>query len=165
MQPDKKHIECLIYRNVSLRNISINQGINHNPLVSCHLFWYICDWQAEVKTLMKCSACLFCSSISHFPFHSLSLCVLQKLSLGILHRYFENSFLELAYVDRKLECLWRSPLTALMPWGSEALVSRCQRGPSPPAEGARTNWATFGNLSKLISSWARVMISSVSSSL
>lgn len=63
MQPDNKHIECLIYRNVSLLNISINQGVNHNPLVSWHLFWYICDWQAEVK-VMKCSACLFCSSVS-----------------------------------------------------------------------------------------------------
>lgn len=48
---------------------------------------------AEVKVMMKCSACLF----------SLSFCC-----------YFENEFLELAYVGRKLECLWRRPLTALM---------------------------------------------------
>lgn len=143
------------------KHFNKSRNMNHNFLVSLYKF---VKWLAEVKVLMKCSACLFCSSVSP---HSLSLplCVLQKLSLGILHRYFENRFLESAYVGRKLECLWRSPLTALMPWGSEALVSRCQRGPSPPAEGARTNWATFGNLSKLISSWARVMISSVSSSL
>lgn len=69
------------------------------------------------------------------------------------------------YVGSKLECLWRSVLTVLMLWGNDVLVSLCQRGPSTPAAGANTNWATFGNLSKLMSSWARVMISSVSSSL
>ncbi len=143
-----------------LANISINQGINHNPIVSWHLFGYMCDWQAEVKAWWSAALACFAPVSLVFP-----LCPSETLSWYSAQIFCENSFLELAYVGRKLECLWRSPLTALMPWGSEALVSRCQRGPSSPAEGARTNWATFGNLSKLISSWARVMISSVSSSL
>lgn len=54
---------------------------------------------------------------------------------------------------------------ALMRCGRAALVSRCQRGQSPWAEGVNTNWATLGSLRRLISSWARVMISSLSSSL
>lgn len=53
--------------------------------------------------------------------------------------YFEIVSPGLAYAGRKLECLWRRPLTVLMACGSEALVSLCQRGPSAPAEGARTN--------------------------
>lgn len=54
---------------------------------------------------------------------------------------------------------------ALMCCGRAALVSRCQRGQSPWAEGVNTNWATLGNLRRLMSSWARVMISSLSSSV
>lgn len=161
MQPENKQTECLIYRNVSNKHFNKSKKKSQSPCVLTFNwihFWLTSMWSEEVQCLAVLLQC-FSHSLS------LPLCVLQKLSLGILHRYFENSFLELAYVGRELECLWRSPLTALMPWGSEALVSRCQRGPSPPAEGARTNWATFGNLSKLISSWARVMISSVSSSL
>lgn len=62
---------------------------------------------AEVKIMMQClSVLLQCLSQP--------LCVLQKLSLGILRSYFENEFLELAYVGKKLECLWRRALTALM---------------------------------------------------